>query len=316
MDRGGAKVETRGETRIELRHLRYFVAVAEELHFGRAAARLNLAQPPLSQQIRQMEELLGFALFVRTSRAVRLTAAGAAYVERARRLLRAASHDIDEVRRVAKGEVGSLRIGFVGSSMLTALPGALQVYCAEYPEVALELTEAYSARILEMLEDGSLDVGILRDGDESAAVHAELLLEEPYIALAPARHALARRRRLQVEMLRDEPFVFYPKSAGNRAWEKPVAFCEAAGFRPRIAQVAPHWLTIVSLVGAGIGVSLAPECVRRIAPAECACLGLKGVETRSRVEIAWNKAETRPLVELFAEVVRRFVGRGGKPGGD
>ena len=299
---------------IELRHLRYFVAVAEELHFGRAAARLNLAQPPLSQQIRQMEEILGYPLFLRTSRAVRLTAAGTAYLERARRLLSAVDRDIDEVRRIARGEVGSLQIGFVGSSMLTPLPEALRAYRSEYPEVTLHLNEAFSTRIQEGLVEGWLDVGILRDADTNDALERELLYEEPYVALVPAGHALAKRRRLPLEALRDEPFVFYPRSAGSRAFDGPVALCEAAGFRPRITQIAPHWLTIVCLVGAGIGVSIAPACVRQIVPPECACIPLRGIEATSQVEIAWRRGDARPLIQHFAQAVKRWYASEVLPG--
>src|SRR5271156_5621624 len=136
---------------IELRHLRYFVAVAEELHFGRAALRLHLAQPPLSQQIRKLEAMLGYPLFTRTSRSVSLTQAGAALLERARRTLRNVERDLEETRSVGRGEVGSLHIGFVGSGMLTTLPGIFRAYREQYPRVRLHLHESFTARVVEGL---------------------------------------------------------------------------------------------------------------------------------------------------------------------
>ena len=147
---------------IELRHLRYFVAVAEELHFGRAAERLHLAQPPLSQQIRKLEELLGYPLFIRTSRSVSLTTAGEALLQRARRTLRNVQRDIDETRSIGRGDVGSLHIGFIGSAMLTTLPGIFRAYREAYPQVQLHLHESFTSLVTEGLENGTLDAGILR----------------------------------------------------------------------------------------------------------------------------------------------------------
>src|SRR5215831_2939416 len=144
---------------VELRHIRYFVAVAEELHFGRAAQRLHLAQPPLSQQIRRLEEILGYSLFHRTSRAVKLTAAGEVFLERARRTLRNVHEDIEEARSIGRGDEGSLRVGFIGSGMLTPLPAVLGRYRRLYPRVQLQLAEMYTAAIAASIARGSLDAG-------------------------------------------------------------------------------------------------------------------------------------------------------------
>src|ERR1700748_302361 len=150
---------------IELKHLRYFVAVAEELHFGRAAERLHLAQPPLSQQIRKLEELLGYPLFTRTSRSVTLTTAGEALLQRARRTLRNVQRDLEETRSIGRGDVGSLHIGFIGSAVLSTLPGIIRNYREVHPSVRLHLHESFTSMVLEGLENGSLDAGILRDSD-------------------------------------------------------------------------------------------------------------------------------------------------------
>jgi DNA-binding transcriptional LysR family regulator len=252
-------------TGVELRHLRYFVAVAEELHFGRAALRLHLAQPPLSQQIRKLEEILGYPLFERTSRSVALTAAGRAFLERAQRTLRNVHRDIEETRSIGRGEVGSLHIGFVGSAMLTILPAIFRTYREGYPGVRLHLHESFTAKVIEELQNGTLDAGLLRDGDPVEGLIAKTIYSEPFVAVLPARHPCARQKSISPAALRGEPFVYYPRSAGTRAFEKPLSLCEEHGFRPQIVQEASNWLTILRLIGSGLGVSIAPDCVRRIA---------------------------------------------------
>jgi DNA-binding transcriptional LysR family regulator len=287
---------------IELRHLRYFVAVAEELHFGRAALRLNLAQPPLSQQIRKLEELLGYSLFTRTSRSVSLTHAGEALLQRARRTLRNVQRDIDETRSIGHGDVGSLHVGFVGSAMLTMLPGIFRSYREAYPRVKLHLHESFTAQVIEGMENGTLDAGILRDGDPVEGLQVTTILSEPFVAVLPATHACARQKSLSIAMLRDEPFVYYPRSAGARAYEKALTLCEEHGFRPQIVQEASHWLSILRLIGAGLGVSIAPACVRRIASEEVVCLPLRGTRAVSNIELAWLAGDARPIVERFKQI--------------
>jgi DNA-binding transcriptional LysR family regulator len=290
---------------VELRHLRYFVAVAEELHFGRAARRLHLSQPPLSQQIRRLEEFLGYALFVRTSRSVALTSAGEAYLERARRTLHTVQRDIEETRRIGAGEVGSLHIGFVGSAMLTTLPRIFGEYRARFPRVQLHLHESFTSHVAEGLENGSLDAGVLRDGDDRESMTTTELFTEPYVAVLPVTHACAGQKSVSPGMLRGDPFVYYPRSAGSRAFEKPMTMFEEHGFRPQIVQEASHWLSILRLVGAGLGVSVAPSCVRRITAEDVVCVPLRGATVTSAVELAWRAGDQRPIVRQFVELTRK-----------
>ncbi|NYF78596.1 LysR substrate-binding domain-containing protein [Granulicella arctica] len=289
---------------IELRHLRYFVAVAEELHFGRAAQRLHLAQPPLSQQIRKLEDILGFPLFLRTSRSVRLTAAGSAFLERAQRTLRNVQRDLDETRALGRGELGSLHIGFVGSAMLSILPAILRTYSESHPRVHLHLHESFTSKVIEGLENGTLDAGILRDGDPTDTVDGLdviTLSSEPFVAVLPATHPRARQKSISPASLRGDPFVYYPRTAGTRAYEKPLSIFEEHGFRPHIVQEASHWLSILRLVGAGLGVSIAPACVRHIASPEVACIPIRGAKVTSNIELACLAGESRPIVQRFAQ---------------
>jgi DNA-binding transcriptional LysR family regulator len=298
---------------IELRHLRYFVAVAEELHFGRAANRLHIAQPPLSQQIRKLEDILGHALFTRTSRAVKLTSAGQTFLDRARRTLQSVQEDLDEARSIGRGEEGFLRVGFISSSMLTPLPAMLGQYRREYPRVNLQLHESYTSQVMQSLIKGTLDAGFLRDGDPSDSLDIKPLFAEPFVAVLPADHSLAKRSFISAGDLRHEPFVFFTPTAGNLAYEKPVSLCEAHGFRPRVVQEAPQWLTIMRLVGAGLGVSIAPSCVQQIAAPDAVCLPIRGAKVLSTIDLAYRISEDRPLVKSFAQIARNNFARRNKP---
>jgi DNA-binding transcriptional LysR family regulator len=289
---------------IELRHLRYFVAVAEELHFGRAAARLHLAQPPLSQQIRKLEQIVGHALFLRTSRAVKLTSAGEVLLERARRTLHNVQEDVAETRRVGRGEVGSLKVGFIGSGMLTSLPAMLGRYRRRYPNVLLQLHESHTAGVIRALATSALDVGFLRDGGECEGLTVEVLFSEPFVAVLPRGHARARQKSISAAELRDEPFVFFSPTAGSRAYEKSMSLCEEHGFRPQVVQEAPQWLTVLRLVGAGLGVTIAPACVRQIAGPDVVCLKLRGAKVTSDIELAFRQDDDRAILKAFCGIAR------------
>ena len=293
---------------IELRHLRYFVAVAEELHFGRAARHLHIAQPPLSQQIRRLEEMVGYPLLIRTSRAVKLTEPGLALLERAKRTLARAAEDLAFTRRVGRGEGGSLRVGFIGSGMQTKLPAVFGEYRRRYPGVELRLQETSTSSLIEAVRDGSIDVGFLRDGGAVDDLTIELLLEEKFVAILPRHHRLARLSGVRVIQLKDEPFVFFPKSAGPTAWNRTMDLCKEQGFQARIVQEAPHWVTIVSLVGAGLGVTIAPACIRHVAGKTVVCCPLAG-HGRTLIELVRRSDEGSPVVAAFCQLAQAFFGR-------
>jgi len=253
------------KTEIEFRHLRYFVAVAETLHFGRAAQNLGMAQPPLSQQIRDLERNLGHALFDRSTRGVRLTRVGQFFLERARTTLVKMSDDVETARRLGSGREGALTVGFSGSVMFTALPKAIGQYRRTYPNVELRLRELVTAAQAPALLDGSLDLGFLRDGDPREGLRIETILREPYIAVLPAGHKLIGKPAIFARELKGEPFVLFARQMGRLAYDRTVACCEADGFRPNFVQDAPQWPTVLRLVAAGLGVSLAPACVASLA---------------------------------------------------
>ena len=291
---------------VELRHLRYFIAVAEELHFGRAATRLHMAQPPLSQAIRRLEDAVGSPLLARTSRSVRLTPAGTAFLDRARRTVRMVQDDIEEARTIGAGEMGRLNVGFVGSGMLTALPDILSRYVATYPRVQLQLHESFTARVMDGLLAGEVDAGIVRDAEPDDRLVATPLFSEPFVAVVPVDHPCAAQPSMSVAALAGTPFVYPPRAAGARAFEKPLALCEEHGFRPRVAHEASHWLTILRLVGAGLGVSIAPACVRYISPPGVACVPLPESRVVSELELVHRVGEDRPMVHAFARIATNW----------
>ncbi len=249
---------------IELRHLRYFLAVAETLHFSKAAQRLGMAQPPLSQQIKRLEQLIGHRLFDRTTRGVQLTLAGQLLAERARSTIEKVHDDLAQVRRLGRGEEGTLTVGFSGSVMFTNLPAAIESYRRRYPKVELRLRELVTSAQISGLLDGTLDLAFLRDGDPTEGIRMSTLLKERYVAVLPESHALARKRALRMSGLRDQPFIFFARRMGPLAFDRTMACCERNGFRPNIVQDAPQWPTLVRLVAAGLGVSLAPCCVANV----------------------------------------------------
>jgi DNA-binding transcriptional LysR family regulator len=212
---------------IELRHLRYFLAVAGTLHFSKAAERLGIAQPPLSQQIKRLEQLLGHRLFDRSTRGVKLTLAGQLLAERARGTIERIQDDLAQVRRLGRGEEGTLTVGFSGSVMFTALPDAIGNYRRKYPKVELRLRELSTAAQIASLLDGTLDLAFLRDGDPSPGVDIRTLLEERFVAVLPQSHVLARRRSLRLRDLSKEPFVL--SHGATVRWPSTVRLAVASG---------------------------------------------------------------------------------------
>ena len=284
----------------ELRHLRYFVAVAEELHFGRAAQRLRMAQPPLSQQIRQFESMVGCALFERTSRVVTLTPAGQAYLMRARRVLAQVQDDLAEAGRIGRGEQGSIDIGFVPSAILLGTADHIRAFGQNHPGVQLRLREGYTSHITALLLDRQIDVGIVRDADPHEELDATTLATEPYVAVLPVDHPLAHDADgLHAAALRTDPFVFFPRAAGERAYQRNLLPCLEAGFDPRIVQEASNWLSVIHLVGAGLGVTIAPASTGTAAPASVRVLPLLGTQATSEVQIIHRTNDQRATLRSF-----------------
>jgi DNA-binding transcriptional LysR family regulator len=185
-----------------------------------------------------------------------------------------------------------------------------------YPRVNLQLHESYTSLVIHKLLKGELDAGFLRDGGRAEGLEIEPLFSEPFIAVVPKRHPLAKHKSISAKELRDDPFVFFTPAAGTLAYEKPISLCEEHGFRPRVVQEAPQWLTIMRLVGAGLGVTIAPACVKQVAASNVVCLSLRNAVVQSDIELAYRSSEDRAVVEAIATVARESFPRRGRPTGD
>lgn len=286
------------DNHVELRQLRYFVAVAEELHFGRAAARLHMAQPPLSQQIQKLELLIGAKLFDRTSRVVSLTAAGEAFLSRARRLLSQSAADIDEAARIGRGHAGRLDVGFVSSALVLGVVDRIHKFHVAHPDVVVQLSEEFTSVLCARVLDARLDVAFVRDAEPQATLKATTLFTEDFVAVVPLSHPDAGKRVIQASALRDDSFVFYPRAAGALAVRRNLQPCHDAGYEPQVVQEASNWATILHLVGAGLGVTIAPRSASVSAPANVHVARLDTTAT-SDVQLISRLADTRPVVRNF-----------------
>ncbi|WP_158742982.1 LysR family transcriptional regulator [Acidisphaera sp. L21] len=253
---------------MELRHLRYFRMAAEELNITRAAARLGIAQPPLTQQIKALEAELGVALFARIGRRVELTQAGALFLGETRAILARVENATTLARQAGRGDLGRLRVGFTGSAAFNPVVTAiLRRYRTTWPGVELVVAENRTSHLLEALEDGRLDAAILRPpvpGGRDLAVHK--LCAERMVVAVPVDHKLARESGVTLSALRQEAFILYPRATGVGLSEKIVAACRRAGFDPLVAQESPQMISTINLVAAAIGIAIVPECMQHLRP--------------------------------------------------
>ncbi|QCI68087.1 LysR family transcriptional regulator [Phreatobacter stygius] len=267
---------------IDLRQLRYFIAVAEEGHVTRAAERLGMQQPPLSQQIRAMEAEIGVVLFHRLPRGMQLTESGQALLGDARSIIAQLERALETARRVARGETGRVAVGFTSSAAFHPFVlSAIRAFGEAAPDVSLLLEEGGTVELVEALRAERLDAAFVRaPAGEAAGIVIEPLLEEPMLAALPSQHHLARGRggrprdSIALADLAGETFILYRRPTGPGLYDAIIAACRAAGFSPRIGQEAPRMPSTLSLVAAGLGVSIIPASMRRLETEGIAYLGL------------------------------------------
>ena len=289
---------------LPLPQLHAFVVLAEELHFGHAAARLGIAQPPLSQQIRRLEEKVGHALFTRAPGRVALTGAGCELLPAARRALTDLANGLAAARAVGSGSAGRLRIGFAASLALTILPGLLRTFRHQFPGVHLDIHEMTTAPQIAALHDKTIDIGLLREPPtDEAELSFRTVLSEPFVAVLPSTHPLAAQRTVLVARLAGSPFVLLPRSVGPSLHDQIIGLCSAAGFTPRVVQHAVEWQTVCALVETGLGVSLAPASIRRIRLKGVAFRRTEPDTARTRVAIAWREDDRNPLVACLLAAI-------------
>lgn len=288
---------------MELRQLRYFVAVAEDLHFGHAALRLRIAQPALSRQIQALEKELLVQLLFRNRRRVQITPAGEVFLDRARLILARAEDAVLAVQRASGGVSGSLNLGFVGSATYDVLPSVLRAFRQAAPHVNLTLSEMTAHAQLEGLIEKRIDIGLLRLPAQTNGIIFRRISREPLYVAMPSSHALAQSPALRLSALAEEPFVLYPDHPRPSWTEFVIGLCQQAGFRPTIVQRTVEIQTTLSLVAAGIGVTIVPKCVGNIQRKEVVFRRLTGVRARTELLAACREHDPSPVVQTFLKVL-------------
>lgn len=294
---------------VELRQLRYFVAVAEESHFGRAATRLHMTQPPLSQTIQSLEAALGTPLFLRTKRSVALTPAGAALLPEARRILQQAGALPDLARRAASGESGLLSLSFVSTADYSILPPLLREFRERYPQVQIDLREATTDVQLEDLMQGRIDAGLLIPPLHDKA-RAELdymtVLSEPLILAAPQdTKALRRKNSATLKAVADMPLIIFPRRIAPAFHDAILGCFRDAGLTPSIGQEAIQMQTIVGLVSAGMGIALVPQSVSNLKRPGVEYKPLSDKTLSVETGLAWRRDNQSPVLHTFLELLRK-----------
>lgn len=291
---------------MELRHLRYFIAVAEELHFGRAAQVLGISQPPLSQQIQALEQEVGARLFERTNRRVELSEAGRLFLQEARLVLAQVDKAADVARRAQSGELGELKIGFTSSAPFnSSIPQAIFAFRQAFPAVHLNLQEMSSTEVAESLVDESIQVGLMRPLPLPDSLSVVELMREPLVAVLNAGHPLVEgsERGLHLAQLAQEPFVFFPRTYGSGLYAQLLNLARDAGFSPHFAQEAGEAMTIIGLVAAGLGVSVLPASYQRIRIDGVVYRTLLDPEAMTAVWLVQRKGVQTPMAKGFVELL-------------
>ena len=293
---------------MELRHLRYFIVVAEQLHFSRAAAILHIAQPPLSQQIQSLENELGVPLLVRTKRSVQLTPAGKVFLMEAKRVIAQVERAIAAAHQAHSGVLGQLDIGFVGTAIAETLPAILKAFRECYPLVETKLQNLVTTEQVQALHEGQIQVGILHPPILDASLNLEIICREPLVVVLPADHALARQENIAPAQLREETFVMYPRTWNPGLFDQIINLCQHAGFSMRLGQEALGWESIISLVAADFGLSIVPVSSQLLRNVGVAYRPLQGVTPTFDLALAWLSGNDSPLLHNFLQIARKITG--------
>jgi DNA-binding transcriptional LysR family regulator len=292
---------------MELRHLRYFVAVAEELHFGRAALRLHMAQPPLSQQIQQLEAEMAVKLFERTNRRVELTPAGQVFLQEARSILDSVEGAVTRAQRASRGEQGWFGVGFVGSANYDVLPTILRLFRERYPEVELVLQELLGEEQEQALREKRIHVAFTRLSTPEPGLTLEPLIQEPLLLAVPATHPFAEHKNVRLRDLAHEPFILFHQPSPSSYGSYLVRVCQDAGFTPRMVQRVGEVQTAISLVSAGIGITLVPSLVQNFQREGVVFKTLTNPTPTIGLMLLYREADASPILPHFLQIARETI---------
>jgi DNA-binding transcriptional LysR family regulator len=296
------------KTNLELRHLRYFLATAEELNYGRAAERLNIAQPGLSQQIKSLEDIVGTPLFDRTKRAIRLTLAGELFAAESRKTVAQAEMALLAARRAGRGEVGRVAIGYVGSAAYTgALTTMIGGFREAYPEAEIQISEMEMQQQLDQMGEGKLDIGFIRPPISLpvGVTTVQIMMEEIVLAMSTS-HRLAGLASVPLAEFSEDIFII-PRHAPNVSFHKyTTAACHAYGFFPKFGPQGRDFVTIASMAAVGLGVALVPQSLRCIQLPGVCYKPIMGGTVMAELAVAFRRNEPSPVARAFAKYARRF----------
>jgi len=294
---------------MELRHVRYFLAVAEHLNFSKAAQQLHIAQPPLSRQIRQLEDELGVELFVRDRHHVQLTKAGRVFLEESRKLVVQAGRATEAARHAQKGESGIIRIG-IASGLGGVVAKAVADYCLRYPSVNIECKDVFSSIQNELLHKGEIDVGFLRPPVDQSSLECELLFEEDFVVVLPTSHVFAKRKSLRLKEIADEPLIIFDRKFSTGLYDKVLGLYSRLGLTPHFAvtHVEAHEEAGAIMVASGKAVFIGAGAIvtRSVSGIELVSVPLNEAEAKIEVYMAWRKDEESGVVRGFLNSVRRI----------
>lgn len=289
---------------MDLRHLRYFIAVAEELHFTRASVRLHIAQPPLSKQIRQLESELGVTLLHRTKRHIELTDAGRLFLDRAKKILNAMELAVKQTQQAQRGEIGRLAVGFFEYSSYTFVPPILRAYRERFPNVDVQLRWFPVMEQFDALNRGDVDISFLRSTGDLDGVFKEVIHKEPFILAIPDTHRFASTESVALKDCADENFItYFPKSAPD-FHSMITHMCTSAGFVPRIASEVGQVYTALGLVSSGAGIAFVPAAVRKVHFDNVLYRPLKGKHSEIELMLGWTQKSPSPLLTAFLETAK------------
>ena len=291
---------------MELRHLRYFLAVAQEGNVTRAAERLHISQPPLSQQLKDLEHTLGVTLFLRSPQGMTLTAAGEAFRAQALLVLQSAEQARHVATRASLGQTGTLRVGFTSSAAFNpVVAGTLREFRRQWPDVQVQLEETNTTRLTEGLEHHKLDAAFLRPASTvTPALPVHRFKDERMKVVLPASHPLAQLKRVELRRLAQDPFVLFPRQVGLSLHDAIIGACQAAGFEPRIGQETPQLSSVINLVAAELGVSIVPASLAQIQLKGVSYLDIAGPAPVATLGLAVHRTRTSPTVDNLLKVAR------------
>jgi DNA-binding transcriptional LysR family regulator len=290
---------------MEFRHLRYFVVLAEELHFGRAANRLAISQPPLSLNIQQLEASLGATLFERSSKSVKLTPAGLAFRDIALRLLAEAYEGKEKVRQIAKGAGSRVRIGIVGSMLFRKFPERLASFQKLHPHVDIVLSEGNSSEQVDALIRGQIDLAFVHTARIPRELNKELYASEPFVWCLPCNHHAAAGETIDISLLSDEPLVMFSRGASPDYYQRILALCEEQGLQPTVRHEVRHWLSVVSLVSKGMGIALVPSPLADAGIGGVRFFSIKASKYRSEVYTVWDERQMPAVLPTLIQALNK-----------